>query len=277
METEFGFHIIKLTGTKPGKMQSLEEARPEIERELRKQRAAKRFAEVAESFSNTVYEQADSLKPVAEKFKLAIQQADGVTRQSAPVPVLNNPKVLAALFTEDALKNRRNTEALEVAQNTLIAARLVEQKPASQRPFDEVKGEIAKRLSQQEALALARKRGAERLAELGKGNAAAVAFGAARLVSRDNAGGLDAEAQRKIFSADASKPPVYVGVDSPAGYAIYRISRVIDIEPDDARQRSVQTEMGRISGSEEFKAYLAGLRANAKVEINKAVLEKKAN
>ena len=108
VESDFGFHIIKITGIKAGKMKSLEVTRPEIERELKKQRAGKRFAEAAEAFSNLVYEQSESLGPAAEKFKLAVQRAQGVTRQSAPVAALNNPRLLAALFADDSIKNRRN-------------------------------------------------------------------------------------------------------------------------------------------------------------------------
>src|SRR5438128_2640496 len=111
VESDFGFHIIRITGVKAGKMKSLEEARPEIERELKRQRAGRRFAEAAETFSNLVYEQADSLKPAAERFKLPIQIARGITRQAASVPALNHPKLLAALFADDSIKNRRNTEA----------------------------------------------------------------------------------------------------------------------------------------------------------------------
>jgi peptidyl-prolyl cis-trans isomerase D len=277
VESDFGFHIIKVTGIKRGKMKSLADARAEIETVLRRQQAAKRFAEAAESFSNLVYEQADSLKPAAEKFKLSIQQAGRITRQSSSVQLLNNPKVLAALFSDDSIKNRRNTEAIEVAQNTLVAARVTDRKPASRRPFEEVKGEIARQLARQEALAVARKRGAERLEDLRKGNAAAAGFGAARIVSRDNPAALGPDALSQIFRADASVLPAYIGVDSPNGYAIYRISRVIDARQDEARQRGVQTELGRMSGTQEFKSFLAGLRSDAKVEINKALLEKKNN
>src|SRR6266853_714617 len=112
VESDFGFHIIKITGIKAGKMKDLETARPEIERELKRQRAGRRFAEAAEAFSNLVYEQSDSLVPAAERFKLAVQRARGITRQFAPLPVLNNPRLIAALFADDSIKNKRNTEAV---------------------------------------------------------------------------------------------------------------------------------------------------------------------
>jgi len=277
VESDFGFHIIKITGIKAGKMKSLELARPEIERELRKQRAGRRFAEAAEAFSNLVYEQSESLGPAAERFKIALQRAEGVTRQSAPVPALNNARLLAALFADDSIKNKRNTEAVETAPGVLVSARVLNHKPASQRPFDEVKGDLAQQLARQEALVLARRQGEERLEELKKGNASAVRFGATKLVSRDEPQDLGPEALSKIFGADASKLPVYAGLESNNGYAIYRVTRVVDVQPDEARARSVQSELGRASGTQEFKAFLDGLRADAKVEINKAAVEKKNN
>src|SRR5947208_4026452 len=275
VESDFGFHIIKITGIKAGKMKSLEAARPEIERELKKQRAGRRFAEAAEAFSNLVYEQPEALAPAAERFKLKVQRAQGVTRQSAPVAALNNARLLAALFADDSIKNRRNTEAVETAPSVLVSARVLDHKPASQRPFDDVKDGIAKQLAQQEALVLARRQGAERLEELKKGDASGVRFGATRLVSRDEPQDLGAEALSKVFGADASKLPVYVGMESNNGYVIYRVTRVVDVQPDETRERSVQSELGRAGGTQEFKSFLDGLRADAKVEINRAVLEKK--
>ena len=275
VESDFGFHIIKITGVKAGKMKSVEQARPEIELELKKQRAGRRFAEAAETFSNLAYEQADSLAPAAERFKLSIQRAQGITRQSAGVPALNNPKLLAALFADDSIKNRRNTEAIETAPGALVSARVVSQKPSTLRPFDEVKGEIGRQLARQEAQALARKQGMERLEELNKGNASAARFGATKLVSRDQPQELDAGALSQIFRVDAAKLPAYAGLESNNGYVIYRVSRVVDVQPDETRARSVQSELGRASGSQEFRSFLDGLRAKAGVEINKAALEKK--
>jgi peptidyl-prolyl cis-trans isomerase D len=275
VETDFGFHIIKVTGVKPGKMKTLEQVRPEIEGELKKQQAGRHFAEAAEAFSNLVYEQSDSLKPAADKFRLTIQQAQGVTRQGAGVAALNNPRILAALFSDEAIKNHRNTEAVETSPGNLVSARVVAHKAASPRPFEEVKDSIAKQLAQQEALATARKQGAELLAELKKGEASKTGFEATKVVSRDDPKGLPPAAISQIFSVDASKPPAYAGVDAGDGYTVYRVSRVIEVKPDEARQKAVQSELGRVSGAQEFKSFLDGLRADAKVEINREALERK--
>ncbi|HUL92448.1 MAG TPA: SurA N-terminal domain-containing protein [Burkholderiales bacterium] len=275
VESDFGFHIIKITGVKPGKMKTFEQVRPEIELQLKKQQAGRHFAEAAEAFSNLVYEQADSLKPAADKFKLAIQKTQGVTRQAANVPVLNNARLLAALFSEDSIKNRRNTEAVETSPGTLVSARVVDHKPASLRPFEEVKDGISRELARQEALGLARKRGTALLESLRKGDASQARFDTGKLVSRDDPKGLAPAAISQVFGADASKLPAYAGVESGDGYTIYRIARVVEVRPDEARQRSVQSELGRTSGALEFRSFLDALRADAKVEINREALEKK--
>jgi peptidyl-prolyl cis-trans isomerase D len=275
VESDFGFHIIKVTGVKPGKVKPFEQVRPEIELQLKKQQAGRRFAEAAEAFSNVVYEQSDSLKPAAEKFHLAIQNAQGVTRQGASVPALNNPRLLASIFSDDSIKNHRNTEAVETSPGTLVSARVTDHKAASLRPFDAVKEGIAKLLAQQEALAEARKRGVALLEDLRKGDSSKAAFGASKIVSRDDPKGLQPAALSQVFAADAGKLPAYAGVDSGDGYTLYRISKVVDVQPDENRERSVQSELGRMTGALEFQSFLDGLRADASVDINKEALEQK--
>jgi len=282
VQSDFGFHIIKVTGIKEGKQKKLDEVRAEIEGELKRQGAQKRYAEAAEAFTNMVYEQSDSLAPVVEKFKLKLQQSPLLPRQVpqqalASLGPLGNEKLLAALFTEDAVKNKRNTDTVEVAQSTLVAARVLEHKPASVRPFESVRADIETMLKAKEATAAARKKGEDRLAEL-KGGQDRINWALVKNVSRLQGKQVTAPALQAIFRADVSKLPAYTGVELPnnGGYALYKILAVKPLATVDADKRRVlQRDYENMTAQEDFTAYLTGLRQRYKVEINKAVLENK--
>lgn len=282
VQSDFGFHIIKVTGIKEGKQKKLDEVRAEIEGELKRQGAQKRYAEAAEAFTNMVYEQSDSLAPVVEKFKLKLQQSPLLPRQVpqqalASLGPLGNEKLLAALFTEDAVKNKRNTDTVEVAQSTLVAARVLEHKPASVRPFESVRADIETMLKAKEATAAARKKGEDRLAEL-KGGQDRINWALVKNVSRLQGKQVTALALQAIFRADVSKLPAYTGVELPnnGGYALYKILAVKPLATVDADKRRVlQRDYENMTAQEDFTAYLTGLRQRYKVEINKALLENK--
>ena len=282
VQSDFGFHIIKLTGVKAAKVKTLDEVRAEIEGELKRQGAQRRYAEAAESFSNMVYEQSDSLAPAAEKFKLKIQQSQmlpkSIPAQALPsLGPLGNEKLLAALFSEDAVKNKRNTDAVEVAPNTLIAARVLDYKPAAVRPFETVKADIETMLKAKEATAMATSRGEARLAEL-KAGQDKVNWALVKYVSRLQGKQVSPAAMQAIFRADVQKLPSYAGVELPnnGGYALYKIMGVKPLEKvDEDKRRVLQSEYTALVSQEDFAAYLAGLRQRYKVEINKSVVESK--
>lgn len=277
VESDFGFHIIKVTGIHAAKEKPLTEVRAEIEGELKKTAASRKFAEAAEAFSNMVYEQSDSLKPVAEKFKLSIKQSDWIGRQANPANgPLGNEKLLAALFSDDSVKNKRNTETVETAANTLVAARIVDYKPSALQPFDSVKGNIESLLKRQEAQTLARKDGEERLEALKKGEDK-LSWGAAKSVSRMDARLVPPVAAPAIFKIDTSKLPAYTGVDLPGvGYALYKLTKLdAGDKLDEARKQALVRQLDNLHSQEDVQVFLAALRTRYKVEINQSVLEAK--
>jgi peptidyl-prolyl cis-trans isomerase D len=293
VESEFGFHIIQLTGVRkqggkeerrsshiliaaPADAKSFEAMRDQVEAELKKSRAQRRFSEAADAFQNMVYEQPDSLKPAAERFKLKIQTSGWITRAgSGERGPLDNRKVLAALFSSDSLNNKRNTDAIEVGTGTLVAARVVEHQPAAQRKLDEVKNEIAALLQRQEAAELARKEGEAKLAELRKGGAAAgVKWGSPMTVSRRDPQKLPGEVLQPVMAADASKLPAYVGLPAgDAGYLLVRVSKVVQGDPKQGGDPLPRA--ASLMGAAQFDAYLTSLRGQADISVNQANLEKK--
>jgi peptidyl-prolyl cis-trans isomerase D len=277
VQTDFGWHVIKLIAIRPAMLQSFDEVKAQIEQDLKRQKASRKFAEAAEQLQNLVYEQADSLQPVAKALNLPVQSTPPLSRAQVQALAQNNVKFVQAIFSPDSLQAKRNTEPIEVAPSTLMTGRVIEYKPASPRPFDEVKGEIRRQLERKAASELAQVAGKAKLALLQQGKEAGLTFGKAATLTRNQPQpSYPPVALAMIFQADATKLPAYAGsVNERGGYSIYRIERVITpAAPDAARLTALSNRVGEQMGRELSAAYVASLKAKADVKINQASLEK---
>lgn len=278
VETEFGYHLIRVNGIRAASARRFEDARAELLAELKQKQAAQKFAEAAETFSNMVYEQTSGFGPVAEKFGLKVLVTDWIGNDPASVPrQLANPKLIGALFSPDSIKSRRNTDAVEVASATLVAGRVVDHQPAKTRPYEEVRAQIEAKLRLTEALKLAEARGSALLEQVRKGESTELAWSAPRVVTRAAAQGLDPEALKKAVATPADKLPAYFGLQKGnEGYAVYRVSRIMPPEPRPAEQEKADLQrIAGLYGSTQYEAFVASLRAKADVKINEKVLQKR--
>jgi len=267
VESDFGYHVIQLEAVRGGQKKPFEAVRAAIEDEVRQQLAGKRWAEAAEQFSNTVYEQSDSLQPVIDKLKLDKRSA---TVQRTPAPgaggALASAKLLEAVFGNDPLKNKRNTDAVEVGPNQLAAARVLQHQPARTLPLAEVREAVRQRLVASQAEALARKDGEARLAAL-KADPNSGALDAAVTVSRAQPGALGRSALEAVLAADASKLPAVVGVALPGqGYLVARIDKVLPRELKPEENQALQAQYAQAWARAEAEAYYQALSARYKVE-----------
>ncbi|MDQ2963644.1 MAG: SurA N-terminal domain-containing protein [Pseudomonadota bacterium] len=277
VQSDFGWHVIKLGAIHAAKQQSFDEVKAQIEQDLRRQKGTRKFAEAADQLQNLVYEQADSLQPVAKALNLTVQSTPLLSRAQVQALAQNNVKFVQAVFSADSLQSKRNTEAMEIAPGVLMAARVVEYKPASLRPFDDVKAELRRQLERKAASELAQAAGKAKLALLQEGKPAGVTFGKPATLTRSQPQpGYPPAALAMIFQADATKLPAYAGsVNERGGYSLYRIERIIaPTAPDAARLTALSTRVGDQMGRELAAAYVASLKAKADVKINQANLEK---
>ncbi len=276
VESEFGFHIIRLDAIQPAAVQPLASVRVEIEGELRKQKAQKKFAELAENFSNLVYEKADSLKPAADAMKLTVQTTDWISQKNAPAPFLKS-KLGELVFSADAIKTKQNTEAIEVAPGVLVAARVLDYRPAAVRSLNEVRAGIEQKLRNQRTVKLMSDKGAALITQLQQGKESGAPWSAFKMLSRQQNEGFDAAALTAIFRADVSKLPAYTGfMNADGSYRIVRITRVLENMPTDPQlNASIKNGVQQALQRADLEAMIALAKSGQKVEIYPSALETK--
>ena len=270
VESEFGWHIIKVTDVKEAKKRSFEELKPEIEADLKKQQAQKKFAESADAFSNGVYEQADSLKPVAERLKLEVRTATNVKRIPAlgTTGVLANTKFLNALFSPDAVEKKRNTEAVETASNQLVSGRISQYTPARTQPFAEVKEVVRERVIAARAAEMARKEGTAKLAAW-KADPANASLPASVMLSREEGQKQPPAVVEAALRADSATLPAFTGVDlGKDGYAVLKVIKAVprDAPAADAGKQEL-AQYSRWWSTAENLAYYNLMKERFKVQV----------
>jgi peptidyl-prolyl cis-trans isomerase D len=269
VETDYGYHIIRLDETRGGEKQPFDAVKSQIEEEVRKQLAQQEYAAQAEQFSNMVYEQSDSLQPVADKLKLEVRTAQNVTRTPAPgvEGALANPKLLEELFDAEAVRSKRNVEAVEVGPSQLASARIVEHAPARTLPFDEVKSQVRERVVAELAAEAARKEGEAKLAAW-KQSPDAANLPAAVSVSRVSPAAQPRPVVEAALKANAEQLPAWVGVDlgGQQGYAVVRVNKVTgraEVPGGD----QLQAQYAQAWAAAESQAYYEALKNRFKAEI----------
>ncbi len=269
VESDFGYHIIRVTAVRGGEKRSFDSVKSEIENERKKQLAQARFAEQAVAFSNMVEDQSDSLAPAAEKFKLELRKAADVTRSvvAQGKSPLANAKFLEALFAPDSVKNKRNTLAIDIGENQLVSGRVVQHTPARQLPFAEVADKVREQVKVTQAAEMARKAGTARLAALQAAPQTALKE-PAQAVSRAQARSLPRPLLDAVLKAPVAALPAVLGVDLGAeGYAVARLTKILGRDPAAGAPAQGQQQYSQAWADAESQAYYAALKQRFSAEV----------
>ncbi len=271
VETQFGFHIIKLVEIKSADTAIFEDVRDHIEALLKRQKVSEKFGELAEDFRNVVFEEGNTLQVAADMFNLPIQQSDWISRQSTEPPLLAHKSMLEAIFLDNVIRDRINTEVIEVQPGTLVAARVLEHSPASAQSIELVRDQVISRVKLKLAEEMVKKEGQEILARLQAGEAVdGLDWGNSTEVSYTQTQGIDLETLRLINQTEPSEFPSYTGKSLvQGGYDLIRINRIIESsgELEETKNQSFINQLQQLRNQEELSAYLAGLRKRSEVKI----------
>jgi peptidyl-prolyl cis-trans isomerase D len=271
IETEFGFHIIKLDGVRGGDKKPFEAVRAELEADAKKQLAAKAYTADADRFQNLVNRDADKFDGVISELKLVKQTA---TVQREPVPnaqgPLASPKLLDAVFSSESIKSKLNTEAVETGASQLVSARILTHTPARVQPLAEVQALVRERVIQQQAAAKAKAAGQAKLAAVKAADSSA-GLPPAVTLSRAEPAGQPRAVIDAALKADAATLPQWLGVDlGNAGFAVVRLNAIKNRAPDAPEVVQLLPRYTQAWGSAESQAYYKALERRFKVKIEAA-------
>jgi peptidyl-prolyl cis-trans isomerase D len=268
VETQYGYHIIKVDDVRA---KQLADVKAEIVQRLKAQKAQAQFQAQQEKLSELAYQQADSLKPAADELKLKLEQSNWIKRKNSEDPLFAEPKMLDAIFSDDVLKKKHNTEAIEVAPGVVMVARVIEHKAEQMQPLANVSAGIAATLKQEKIIKHANEAGAAQIKVLQAGNEAGVNWSKPLQVQRVDPQGLNQALLRGIFQVDAAKVPAYVGGEDGAnGYVIYKVVKVLpDTPASDEDRQALAEQISRVGAMAAVRAYLDTLKQNYKVAYGK--------
>jgi len=282
IKSQFGYHIIKLTELTSEQVPPIEELKTEIEEKIKNDRAVEFFVEQAETFKNLVFESPDSLQPIADELGLEIKQSEWFTR-SAGNDLADNENIRNVAFSGVVLDDDLNSDVVELGENKLIALRKNDYKPAEIKPLEDVENQIRILLNGRKTKELADQKGEELLTQLKEGS---IQFeklideqGYSLIDLAETREGAQAGLEQRISNVVFEQPrpeddkPVFGGIALGNGYAVYKFSKVEDL--DDAELEKIPEQdratlianMQRRLGNDMAGSILASLRAEADIVV----------
>ena len=270
VQTEFGYHIIMLTDIK-GKKADFKTVKNQIKGELIFNAALAEYGSSAEDFSNIVYERSESLQEVAKKFELKIEESEWLSFEDAK-KFFNNEAFAQAIFDKNAIDEKKNIPAIEASPNNLVAARVVDFRPSTAKPFEEVKDKIKEFLIESESQRLLITAGTKLIEDV-KLKKKKVDWIDQLVIDRVDRKGLSDPLINAIFKMDDRELPAYTGLyDSRGEYIIVQLNDVVTEKVDDKDSFDTYYDEYIAVITEEIDlAFMTDLRVKADIDLNSKI------
>ncbi|GAB5380393.1 MAG: peptidylprolyl isomerase [Aliiglaciecola sp.] len=168
VESEFGFHVIKLTDIKAEQVTAFEEVKDDLEQRVKLDKAVEELYIVQGQLAELAFEMPDSLQDVAAATGLSVQATELFVREQAPEAV-SNPIVIAQAFSDELIQDRVNSEVITVGENHFMVIRVKEHEPERTKALEEVRDQIVSELTSEKAQEAAKEWTNDLLAQLQAG------------------------------------------------------------------------------------------------------------
>jgi|TARA_B110000305_G_scaffold191640_1_gene214468 peptidyl-prolyl cis-trans isomerase D len=153
VETEIGYHIIKLLELNEAVQPMLADIRVEVEQRYRLYATEDEFITTSSRLAELLFEAIDLEAPAAE-LGLEVQSTGDLTRESQNFLMVNN-SVATAAFSADVLIDGNNSDLLELTDSHHVGIRVQAHSPSATRSLAEVASDVREILERGKAEALA--------------------------------------------------------------------------------------------------------------------------
>ncbi len=283
VKTEFGYHIIELEGIQPGQTKTFEQARAEIEQQVRRDKALDRFGDIQEQIEQALDNGTPTLEGLAKQFGMQTGEVAQFVRGTGGGALGNSRELQNTVFSDSVLAEHRIGGPVLVGNERLILVKALDHHMPAPKPVAQVRDTIiaAIRQERENAAALAAAQSAVQKLESGATlETIAHDYGVkpepAHYVGRADPS-VPAEIRDAVFSS--AKPqngrPVFRTLAlGKGGAAIVAITGVkTDAAANPQALASTVREQAERYGAEAANDYLEQLRLTAKVEKNLQVFE----
>jgi len=269
VQSEFGWHIIKLLGVQSPEVPSFESMKPELVRELKAQQVEQRFVEISKQLEDAAFEASDLTQP-AQELGLMVQTTDAFGREGGE-GIAANRQVIQAAFSDEVLVDGANSSVIELDPETSIALRVKEHLKPAAIPLADVRDDIVVQLQRSLAAETARTQGEQLLAELRDGKQPDGQWQPVEAAARSQEGVAPAllQAVFRMPRPQQQDKPNYTGVALGNGdYVVVRLNGVNEPETalSDEEKLNYRRFLASRIGQQDFAAYRQKQQAAAKIE-----------
>lgn len=277
VKTQFGYHIIRLEEIQPGKSKSFDEARSDLEAQLRRDRATDRFGEIQEQLQTKASDPGADLNALAQQYKLQIGDVTNYLKGAGAAPLGPAPKLQEVVFADPPLAVGRIGGPVLIGDDRLVLAKVLERRKAAPKPLAEVRDTIVAAITKERATsaALAAAQAARAKLEAGTSFDAVaqelkLAADPAHFVGRQDPS-IPAQVRDAVFAAPRpAGKPVYRALSmSDGGAAVFAVLAVRTAPAHDPQQQASRAQQeAEQAGTAEATAYLQEVRRTAEVRKN---------
>lgn len=269
VQTEFGWHLIKLLGVQSPEIPSFDSMKPELVRELKAQQVEQRFVEASKQLEDSAFEASDLAQP-AQELGLTVQTTPAFPREGGE-GIAANRQVIQAAFSDEVLVDGANSSVIELDPNTTVVVRVKQHLEAKALELDQVRDTIVQQLQRSKAAEKARSEGEGLLTKLRDGQVVERQWQVVEAATRNQEGVQPAVLQAvfRMPKPAAKDQPTYAGMSLANGdFVLLRLNGVNEPEQalSDAERDNYRRFLASRAGQQDFAAYRQKLQEQAEIE-----------